>query len=273
MDTPDVKRDFARIDRSDDPQQFVQYLDLTTSLDWVQRLKRMSFDYMRIEPGHTVLDLGCGTGEDVRMLAGMVGPQGKVVGVDYSELMIAEAVTRSEGLDLPVEFRTGDAHKLDFPDSTFHSCRAERVMVHLEDPLRALSEMKRVTRPRGYVIAADADWSTLTLDASDRDLTQRVINVVANHIRNGWIGRQFYGLFKRAGFEDVAIVPQAIPMVDFPLVDRLVTLRPSLNAALEQGVLAGAEVETFLADLEERHANGLFFGSMTGFLAVGRKPA
>jgi hypothetical protein len=38
-------------------------------------------------------------------------------------------------------------------------------------------------------------------------------------------------------------------------------------------VLSGHEADAFLADMEERNSTGLFFGSMTGFIAVGRKPA
>ncbi len=272
MDTPDVKRDFAHVDSSADPQVFVRYLEMTTSLDWMQRMKQVTFERMRIEPGQKVLDLGCGTGEDVRVLAGMVGHEGRVVGVDYSELMVGEAIKRSEGLDLPVEFRTGDAHKLDFDSSTFHSCRAERLFVHLENPLLALSELKRVTRPGGYVVTMDADWGTITLDGRDRELTQRVIQVICDHLRNGWIGRQYYGLFRQAGFEDVGIIPGAAPMTDLDLVDRLLTLRPSLDTAVAEGILSETERETFLTDLEERNAKGLFFSTITGFIAFGRKP-
>src|SRR6187551_705331 len=100
MGTEDVKRDFAQVDHSSDPQMFVRYLEFTTSLDWMQRLKQISFEMMKLEPGQTVLDLGCGTGEDVRALAAKVGPEGNVVGVDYSNLMVEEARRRAEGSNL-----------------------------------------------------------------------------------------------------------------------------------------------------------------------------
>ena len=53
-----------------------------------------------MQEGHHILDVGCGTGDDVLALARIVGETGRVVGIDNSETMIAEARQRAEGLDL-----------------------------------------------------------------------------------------------------------------------------------------------------------------------------
>jgi ubiquinone/menaquinone biosynthesis C-methylase UbiE len=65
-------------------------------------------------PASWLLDVGCGTGGDVRALAELVGPRGQVVGIDSSEVMIAEARSRSAVAGLATEFRVGDAHHLRF---------------------------------------------------------------------------------------------------------------------------------------------------------------
>jgi SAM-dependent methyltransferase len=91
MGTPDPRGAFTDIDRAADPAGFVRVLDALTALDFVRAYKRRTFELLGLEPRASVLDLGCGTGEDVQELARLVGPGGRVVGVDRSETVIAQA--------------------------------------------------------------------------------------------------------------------------------------------------------------------------------------
>src|SRR5215203_5447502 len=95
---------FTDIDRSADPGGFVRVLDALTALDFIRAYKRRIFELLDLQPGERVLDLGCGTGEDVQELARLVEPSGSVVGVDRSETVIAEARGRVRGTPLPVAF-------------------------------------------------------------------------------------------------------------------------------------------------------------------------
>ena len=123
-----------------------------------QRLKMVIAERLNISPGDRVLDVGCGTGNDVRMLASLVGPTGWVTGIDLSKTMIV-AHERSRASSLPVSFALGDARSLDFPDNPFDACRCETVLMHLDgSPARAIAEMARVTRSRGRVVVADFHW-------------------------------------------------------------------------------------------------------------------
>src|ERR1700690_3247957 len=120
-----IRSGFAGVDHTDDPDYYVGYLDAATALDFMQRFKRQSYEAMGAQPGMRLLDVGCGTGDDVRAMAGIVGPNGSVVGVDNSEKMVGEARKRAEELGLPIEFRVGNAAHLDFEDNSFDACRAE----------------------------------------------------------------------------------------------------------------------------------------------------
>jgi len=144
----DLMTGWANVDRTADPRAFVYHLDLRNARADYQARKRHTFALLEVQAGHHLLDVGCGTGEDVRALAHLVGHTGRVVGVDRSATLIAEACHRAAGLRLPVEYHVGDAQRLDFADHTFDDCRAERVFVHLDNPRQALAEMIRVASGR-----------------------------------------------------------------------------------------------------------------------------
>ena len=110
-----------------------------------------------VQPGQRVLDVGCGTGYLARLLAQAVGPQGLVVGVDPSPEMITYA-SRKAGRVRNCQFQVGSAESLDFPAEHFDVVVSSLVMHHLPEDLRvpALREMRRVLRPGGKLLVADA---------------------------------------------------------------------------------------------------------------------
>src|SRR5215467_10472380 len=120
--------EFDDLDATRDPDALMAYLDLTTAQRSVQEYKRRSFALLDLRRGFAVLDVGCGTGDDVRVLATQVGQEGRAVGLDSSEVAVAEARARSEEGKLGCEFYVGDAHQLPFDAGTFEATRTERVL-------------------------------------------------------------------------------------------------------------------------------------------------
>jgi ubiquinone/menaquinone biosynthesis C-methylase UbiE len=148
----DFHRGFENVDGSADERSFFQFLDLASRLPSLGKYRDRMLELCPIADGSVVLDVGCGIGNETTRLACRVGQMGMVNGVDSAESLIKEARRRAQGLDVPLHFQTGDAHSLKFEDSYFDICRAERVLMYLENPTKAIAEMARVTRPGGHVI-------------------------------------------------------------------------------------------------------------------------
>ncbi|MDP9374230.1 MAG: methyltransferase domain-containing protein [Chloroflexota bacterium] len=263
---------FDRVDGTSDPADFVRYLDTTRATPFFQEVKRRSFALLDPRAGARVLDVGCGTGDDVLALARAVGPTGRAVGVDASATMIAEARRRAAGAGLPAEFFQGDAQRLDFADAIFDGCRAERVLQHVEAPRAVLAEMIRVSRPGAPIVIWEAELEMLVIDAPDRATGRRLQRFICDGFRNGAIGHQLYRLFKEAGLAEVRALPLSNAITDYALANNAFDLRASAQRASEAGVVTAAEAAAWIASLEAADAAGHFFCAVAGFLVSGRKP-
>ncbi|MEU6096346.1 class I SAM-dependent methyltransferase [Streptomyces sp. NPDC047079] len=115
-----------------------------------------------LKPHMRILDIGCGPGTITADLAELV-PDGHVTGVDQAPDVLEQARATAAGRGLTnVDFAVADVHALDYPDDTFCVVHAHQVLQHVGDPVRALREMHRVTRPGGFIAARDADYAAMT---------------------------------------------------------------------------------------------------------------
>lgn len=253
-------------------QSQVAYLDKFRGLEWAHAYKLRSFEYLHVQPGDSILEVGCGAGDDSMALARMVLPSGRVVGIDAGKDMISEATKRAENSNLPVEFLIQDACNLDFPDNTFDGCRADQVFQHVGDPQKALREVVRVARPGAHIVICDPDWETLVIDSPHKETTRNIVNHRCDSFNSGWIGRQLAGLFKSLGLTNVFVQADAFVLTDLSLANRLWRLRDTAERATEKGAISREDASIWISQLEEADRNGLFFGAVTGFAAVGQKP-
>jgi SAM-dependent methyltransferase len=231
--------------------------------------KKRSFEFLGIQPGQRVLDVGCGAGDDALVLAKLVGPGGRVAGVDVAEAMIQSAQARARDLGVPVEFSVGDLLRLPFADGSFDRVRADRVFQHLADPTPALREMKRVAASGGVVSVIDVDWGTLQIRSDDEATTAAVIGFLLRAQVNPRVAGSLYERFRDAGFGDVACYADAVAVTDFAIARFLFGIDVFARRAAEAGCITAAQAEAWLAGLQKRDEDGRFFAAITGYAARG----
>ena len=271
MREQDLVSDFTAVDQARSPQSFTTWLDRASAMEFFGSVKRQTYGLLELQAGGAVLDVGCGTGDDVRALGQLVGEGGRAVGVDVSETLITEARRRAGGSSLPVEFHQGDALCLPFPDASFDACRSERTLIYLEDPAPALGEMMRVARPGARIVVFEPDLDALMIDGSDRTLTRAIVAHFCRGFPNSQTGRQLPGLFRQAQVVDVAITPVTLVVRDYDVADEFFKLRATVERAQADAAVSVTDAEGWLGEMEQRGRDGRFFVASPAFVVSGRK--
>ena len=160
-----------------------------------------------LRTGMDLLDVGCGPASITADLAERVAP-GRVVALDAAAgaLEAARATLRERGLSEQVEVTSGDVMALPFEDASFDVVHAHQVLQHLADPVGALAEMRRVTRPGGIVAVRDAVYSAMTWFPEPAGMEQWRSVYMATARANGGepdAGSRLLSWARAAGFTDV----------------------------------------------------------------------
>jgi ubiquinone/menaquinone biosynthesis C-methylase UbiE len=262
---------FGRVDEQSDPEYFVRFVDEANAMPGIVAVEEAATAELRLSPGDRVLELGCGTGDDSRALADLVGPEGEVVGIDASEAMIAVARRRTEGTGLPVSFHVGDAMDLGLPSESFDAVRCERLLIHVPDPAVVLGEMIRVVRPGGRVVVVDVDMDSLLVDLPDfdRHLLRRAVHGMADAMSTGQVGRQLPRRFREAKLIEVTYRAAIISM-PYAFVAHLVS--GSLIGAVGIGAVTETESEALRAALEQAERDGGLYTGIPFYIVSGTRP-
>ncbi|ANW19066.1 methyltransferase domain-containing protein [Streptomyces clavuligerus] len=269
------------------PPDEIHYLDRVAAGRAGRSYKKVMLDALAARPGHTALDLGCGPGTDLGALAEAVAPDsgsgsadgrredkgtgpcpGRVIGVDISEEMAAQARERTAGLR-PVRIRVADMHRLPFADRSADRARTDRALQHVDDPVRVLAEIRRVLRPGGRLVLGEPDWDSLTVDHPDRETSRAYTRFVADRvIRNGTLGRELPRLALAAGFTVPAVLPVVSVFRDVRSADAIL----GLKRTTERAVAAGYLTDTAARDWLDHLATGPFLAAVTLYVVVAAVP-
>jgi len=120
------------------------------SADWYRRNFAPAIDWLgravEATPGARLLDVACGAGQPALSLAALVGPSGKVTGIDLAPEMLAAAARQARAANLAqLELREMAAEQLSFADASFDGVTCAFGLMLCPDPVRAVAEMRRVT--------------------------------------------------------------------------------------------------------------------------------
>jgi SAM-dependent methyltransferase len=217
-------------------------------------------------PGMSCLDVGCGPGAVMRLMADRVGSEGRVTGIEIDAALAAEALQqlRAEG-GAKFELIAGDFLKLKTPagapfDLTF--CRL--LLMQMRDPVAILEKMSAWTRPGGILVAQELDFGAITVEPTCPAMGEfnRVFDgVFRGHGRNLRAGRQLPAQFEAAGLETPDGTDAAVHYLPLSkMANMLIGVYDGLYAAgAELGLADPQRASAFREEMADAGADGRYY--------------
>jgi SAM-dependent methyltransferase len=157
--------------------------------------------YAGIKKGDTVIDLGSGAGNDCFVARHETGPEGKVIGIDFTPAMIAKARINAEKLGFNnVEFREGDIDNLPVNEDSADVIVSNCVLNLVPDKPKVIKEIYRVLKPGGHFSISDVVLVG-ELPAALREDAEMYAGCVAGAIQK----QDYLQHIKDAGFKNVTL--------------------------------------------------------------------
>lgn len=180
----------------------------------LQRPTRSLFEQAGIGPGMRVLDIGCGAGDVTLLAAEIVGPTGRVVGVDLNPGIVATARRRAAAAGVAhASFVVGDIREVEFaPD--FDAVVGRLVLVYQADPAATLRAALRAVRDGGIAAFYESDMGSLAASLPLSPLHQLLGRCVNEAFARAGLetamGTKLHQVFLAAGLEAPRVMSDAL---------------------------------------------------------------
>ena len=226
---------------------------------------------LALQPSEAVLDIGSGPGFLAQEIADVVGPSGRVRGVDLSPDMIRRASDRNSKTWL--SFVDGDAAALPEPDQAYDVVVSTQVAEYVPDVTSFCSEAFRVLKPGGRGLILATDWDAVAWYSDDPSRMKRVLEAFKPHCADSQLPRTLAPRLRQSGFTVTDV--SAFPIINLDWEEGCYSQKaaPFIAAYVRgQDALPEAEILAWEAELEELALQGRYFFSSSRILFMVHRP-
>ena len=158
-------------------------------------------EYAGIKKGDTVVDLGSGAGNDVFVARSIVGEEGRVIGLDLTEEMIAKAKKNNAKLGYKnVEFHLGDIEQMPFENNFADVVVSNCVLNLVPDKQKAFSEIYRILKPGAHFCVSD-----IVIQGEMTEELRKSAEMYAGCVSGALKQDEYIKLIEEAGFKNIEI--------------------------------------------------------------------
>jgi ubiquinone/menaquinone biosynthesis C-methylase UbiE len=234
---------------------------------------------MDIHPNMKILDAGCGTGAVTRKIA-QLSKQGISIGIDLDPLFIETAKTLAENEGISnILFEQGNIDEISYEDGFFDRAYCRLVLMHVDDPVKTVRELIRVTKKGGLVAISDNDDGIIISyphAPKFQELWKKFGQMSGEKGMNRYIGRELFSILSQAGLSSIQVFPfpmhgtQENPAMLRGLVSvPMQILATSKDKMVEEGWFTEEEYREMVIEVEKALSHLGAFALGMSFFATG----
>lgn len=263
-------KDFSQLDESNNIDYLVSSMQNMLKIDGIREVKHKAIKLLRLNPGESVIEFGCGLGHDAEILSEYVKPHGNVVGIDSSLSMLNAAKKYSTRSN--IQFHHGKINELSFLPDSFDAAYADRVLVSQPNFSKTFSNMVRFLKPKGRICITDLDYGSIILYPFNEKVSQAIKTRFHEITENPLIGRELSNLFYQENLINIHVCPTAYSITSLDLFNSCIAdLDRIITDLILLGKITQEEGNNYKNALVNADRNNMFSYTVTLFTVCGEK--
>jgi ubiquinone/menaquinone biosynthesis C-methylase UbiE len=243
----------------------INYLQKSRQL--LLKLKEESYTFFSGTNDGAIIDLGCGAGNDVIELAKVIGKNAKVIGIDHDPVMLEKGELDAKGLN-NVSFILSEAYPLPFDNESISGLRTERVIQHLTNPEKVISEINRILKKDHPFVIIETDWHSLSFYTEFVDIQKKVNAYLTDvKVNNGFAARKLNSYLKLSNFRNIKFEIYPFVVNTLEEANEYFWIEKMVKEASEKGYIQDSEYKTFYNALQKANDEHYFACSINLVMA------